>query len=158
MECNRGVIVNEYLETSAPDIWAAGDCAEFNDLVLGERSLNGTWVNAQMQGRTAALNMIGGRQAFRLAAFYTAHGFGINVGSAGNPWPVPGRECVYRGGPDTGWREAFVFKGPKLMGATSVGRTDNINVMVRLIDKGLDLTPHRASLADPNFDLKTLLK
>ncbi len=157
LETNRGIIANEYLETSAPDVWAAGDCAEFNDVALGERTLGGTWVNAQMQGRTAGLNMVGKKQLYRLVGFYTAEGFGLKVGSAGNPWPVPGREYVDRGGETVGWRERFVFKGPKLMGATVVGQTQDVVTITRLIDKGVDLSGRKAELADPSFDLKKFL-
>ncbi len=157
IEANRGVIANEYLETSAPDVWSAGDCCEFNDLALGERTLGGTWVKAQMQGRIAGLNMAGKKQPYRLVSFYTAEGFGMKVGSAGNPWPVPGRDYVSRGGAELGWLERFVFKGPKLMGMTVVNRTQDVNVVARIIDKEIDLSGRKAELADPNFDLKKFL-
>lgn len=157
LEMNRGIVANEFLETNLPDVWTAGDCAEFNDLVLGERTCVGTWVNAQMQGRQAALNMTGSRQAYRMVSFYTAKGFEMNVGSVGNPWPVPGRDYVSRGVPEEGWNERFVFKGPKLMGATIVGRTQDVGVITQLINKGVDLSARKAELADPKADLKTLL-
>ncbi len=156
LETNRGVIANEFLETTLPDVWVAGDCAEFNDIVLGERTCVGTWVNAQMQGRQAALNMTGAKQPYRLVSFYTAKGFELNVGSVGSPWPLPGRDFVLRGVPSDGWYERFVFKGPKLVGATIVGRTQDVGTITRLIDKGIDLTARKAELADPQVDLKTL--
>jgi len=157
LEANRGIVTNEFLETSAPDVWTAGDCAEFNDLALGERTVGGTWVNAQMQGRVAGLNMVGKKQAYRLVSFYTAEGFGVKVGSAGNPWPVPGREYVSRGSVELGWMERFVFKGPKLMGATVMNKTQDVINITKLIDKGTDLSGRKAELADPNVELKTFL-
>ena len=71
VEIDRGILANEYLETNIPDIYAAGDVAEFNDLVLGERVQLGNWVNAQMHGRTAALNMLGKQTPFKFVSFFS---------------------------------------------------------------------------------------
>ena len=59
VEIKCGILANEYLETNIPDIYTAGDVAEFNDLVLGEKIQLGNWVNAQMQGRTVAFKYVG---------------------------------------------------------------------------------------------------
>ncbi len=61
---NRGIVVNEKMETSAPGIYAAGDCCEGNNLESGQTQIIGLWANANHQGMTAGANMAGGNESF----------------------------------------------------------------------------------------------
>ncbi len=61
---NRGIVVNDKMETSVPGIYAAGDCCEGNNLESGQTQIIGLWANANRQGRTAGLNMAGGDAHF----------------------------------------------------------------------------------------------
>lgn len=60
VEVRRGVVTDQYLRTSVPGIFAAGDVAEYHDTVTGVYHLMGTWDNALLHGRTVAMNMLGG--------------------------------------------------------------------------------------------------
>ena len=62
---NRGIVVNERMETSCPGIYAAGDCCEGTDLLAGNTKIIGLWANAGYQGGTAGLNMAGGTGCFK---------------------------------------------------------------------------------------------
>jgi len=59
-----GIIVDQNLRTTVDHIYAAGDCAETTDLVTGERGINAIWPEAVLQGRIAALNIIGTEAAY----------------------------------------------------------------------------------------------
>ncbi|MEW6719853.1 MAG: FAD-dependent oxidoreductase [Thermodesulfobacteriota bacterium] len=59
-----GVLVDEYLQTSLPDVYAAGDCAEFKDKKSGESRINFGWRSAIKQGQLAGENMAGGKKRF----------------------------------------------------------------------------------------------
>lgn len=61
---NRGIVVNERMETSCPGIYAAGDCCEGTDLLAGDTKIIGLWANAGHQGGTAGLTMAGGSGCF----------------------------------------------------------------------------------------------
>lgn len=55
----RGIVVNNRMETSAPGIYAAGDCCEGNNLLTGQTQIIGLWDNAARQGETAGANIAG---------------------------------------------------------------------------------------------------
>ena len=57
VECDAGLIVDDYLRTSAPDLFAAGDVAQAPNLLTGRPEIVGLWANACLQGRTAGRNM-----------------------------------------------------------------------------------------------------
>lgn len=60
LEVDRGILVDRRFQTSAPDVYAAGDVAQAFDRVWGERRVNTSWRNAQQQGEWAGIAMAGG--------------------------------------------------------------------------------------------------
>lgn len=59
VEVDRGIVVNRRMETTAPGIYAAGDCCAGNNLESGQHQIIGLWANANRQGQTAGANMAG---------------------------------------------------------------------------------------------------
>ncbi len=156
--CNRGILADEYMATSAPDVWTAGDVAEYCDLALNERIQLGTWVNAQLHGRTAALNMMGGRQPYRQITFYTAQGMGLAIAFVGDTRVLPDRQVIKRGSPESGGYTRILLLNGEVEGATMVNRTKDMGALGKLIEQNINVEPYLKQLADPNFDLKSLLK
>ncbi len=157
LEVERGIVANERLETNLPDVWTAGDVAEFRDVIMEECLMCGTWINAQMQGKTAALNMAGKEQPYRQLSFYTAHGFGINIGFVGNVMRGEGGELIGRGDPSTGKYTGIVLRGGKrIVGAFMVDRPGDMAPLKRLVESKTDVSSFKDKLADPATDLATL--
>lgn len=61
---NQGILVNENMESSATDIYAAGDCCQGGELQSGDARIIGLWANAAHQGITAGANMANGQASF----------------------------------------------------------------------------------------------
>lgn len=153
---NRGILADEYLQTNFPDVYTAGDCAEFNDLLLRERVLLGNWVNAQVQGRIAATNMVGQHQPFKMVSFYTTQGMGLAIAFVGNVRVTPDREVVPRGSPEAGSYGRLILRRGKLVGATLLNLTREMGMLAKLIEGGADLTVKKPLLADLKTDLSII--
>ncbi len=142
IKADRGILVDDHMETTVKGIFAAGDVAEGKDLLTGHRQLRMTWLNASSQGRFAGLNMAGYQARFRDGiAMDTAHFLDLYVASVGIHTPSDDGEYRimrdYR--PKDKFYKKLVLKAGKMVGLIGVGKpVDKSGVICGLIRAQVD--------------------
>lgn len=154
LEVGQGIRVDDYLRTSAPNIYAAGDVCEFRLGGLFQRQE--TWRNAEAQGRHAALNLLGREVLFEALPGFWSDQYHWGLLTVG----VMSPSVVTRALPGGGLLLFYLDAEQHLQGAcgwapgNSVAK--DIKLCERLIAARIPLNP--TGLADPELSLKHLLR
>jgi 3-phenylpropionate/trans-cinnamate dioxygenase ferredoxin reductase subunit len=151
-----GVMLDKFLETSVPGIYAAGDIAEYESVVNGGRRLRVEhWDVALNHGKTVALNMLGREQPHDVVPYF----FSDLADWTGFEYVGPAYEWdqeIVRGSPDDGEFSVWYVKDRRVAGALSVGRSDDLEHARRLISSGVDLGDRVPELGELSADLATI--
>lgn len=150
-----GVVVDDCLQSSDPDIYAAGDVASFFDPVFGVRRRIEHWDNARRQGNIAARNMRGGRFPYRDVSMFFGDAFGQPYNFLGFPRGVT--ETVERGSLEAGSYSLLYLEHDVLRAIFSLGRTaGETSAAEELIRLRISLHGAKPRLADTTFPLDRL--
>jgi NAD(P)H-nitrite reductase large subunit len=137
VEVRKGVVVNEYLETNVPGVYAAGDIAEFFDSTINCHHTMGTWDNALAHGKIAGINMAGGHEPYIDVPTYTSPLFDVNIAVVGSAESnnseldiIARREPGEKG--NENYRRLF-FRENKLVGVLMIGSPKGRKKLVELV-------------------------
>jgi NADPH-dependent 2,4-dienoyl-CoA reductase/sulfur reductase-like enzyme len=149
------IVADEHLRSSAPDVYAVGDCASFPSGRYGERLLVHHWDNALQGPRTVAVNIVGRASGETPAVYdpvpyFWSEQFGRFVQYAGHH--AAADTTLWRGDPaGPAWTVCWL-RGDRLVALLAVGRPRDLAQGRRLIESGTPMNP--ALLTDPARPLK----
>lgn len=147
---DKGLVVDDHLRTSHPDIWAAGDHIEHRG------RLYGLWIASKAQGAVAGANMAGGQVAYAgTTPGTTLKVTGVDLASVGNI-DAEGKHAavVFQ---DAARYRKIVLQDGRIAGFIFFGLTRGVKQCQQALERGLDVSAHAAALADEHFDFDRLL-
>lgn len=157
LSVERGIRVDATLRTSAPDVFAAGDVAEFPSALSGQPIRQETWLNAETQARIAAQNMLGGQHVYEQMPWFWSDQYDHQLQVSGEP--ACGEQSVSRALGEGDQITFYLDAQQRLVGMSGWGlgsRTAKEFRLARaLVEKRVQAAPQ--ALSDPGVKLKSLL-
>jgi NADPH-dependent 2,4-dienoyl-CoA reductase/sulfur reductase-like enzyme len=123
IEVKNGVVVNEYLETNQTGVLAAGDAANYMDILFDKRRRVEHWDNAVSQGQHCARMLTGAREAFVHVPYFFSDVFDLSYELWGDP--ADSDRVEYRGDVNTTSFSAWWLRGSHLVAAFTMNRPDD---------------------------------
>jgi NADPH-dependent 2,4-dienoyl-CoA reductase/sulfur reductase-like enzyme len=153
---NNGVIVNEYLQSSHPDVYAAGDVANYADPVFGKRRRVEHWGHAEYCGQLAGQNMAGARNRYDLLTYVWSDIFNLHLEFAGDESEHD--QVLLRGRFEDQAFTVLYLKRHALTAYFAINTgAKEFPTLQRLIRTKKDLTGKEPQLQDPTVAMKGLL-
>jgi NAD(P)H-nitrite reductase large subunit len=154
VEVNRGVVVDNLMETSVKGVYAAGDVAEAADFFSDQKNPMPIWPDAYIQGDIAGASMAGVKKEYSGGlAMNSIEFFKVSTISMGitNPAVPAEYEIMTYQDIETYQYRKIVIKGNRLVGAVLVGNVERAGIFSGLIRDAIDVTPFREQMLAPDF-------
>ncbi len=159
IKTDYGIIVDDYLQTNLPNVYAAGDVAQAKDLITGESTINALWPCAVAQGKVAGLNMAGKKVKYDGSlAMNSIEFFGLPVISIGitRPKEKEYEQLVKEDAKNFVYKKVVLRKN-RLQGMILVNRIEQAGVMGILMKKKVDISSIKGMLLEDIFDFAKIL-
>lgn len=159
LKVDRGVIVDSNLQTSIPDVFAAGDTVQLVDIATGQSFVSGTWTNAVDMGNCAASNMAGVPQKYAgsMSIFNAVEIAGIPTISVGAIHGQAPQYEVHAHRWDNIYHK-FVFQGNRLVGMLLITDIEKAGIYKTLIREGTDVSRIKGKIISKTLNYATFLK
>jgi NADPH-dependent 2,4-dienoyl-CoA reductase/sulfur reductase-like enzyme len=156
LKVDNGIVVNEYLQASHPDVYAAGDVANYLDPIFGKRRRVEHWGHAEYCGQVAGQNMTGANRKYDLLTYVWSDIFDLRLQFAGDESEYD--QVLIRGRFEDKAFTVLFLKQHVLTAyfAVNAGAKD-FGALQRLIRGKKDLSGKEVQLQDPTVAVKTLL-
>jgi 3-phenylpropionate/trans-cinnamate dioxygenase ferredoxin reductase component len=153
LACENGILVDDHCRTADPDIYAAGDCTNHPNALLGRRLRLESVPNAMEQARVAAVNMNGGDSTYASIPWFWSDQYELKLQMAG--FSADSDQAVVRGDPASNQFATFYLKGGIVVAVDAVNSPRDFMACRQMVDKRS--RPDPVKLADPQTALKTLI-
>ena len=151
LPCDDGIVVDEYARTDAPDVYAAGDCTNHPNAVLGRRLRLESVPNAMEQARVAAANLAaadGKARPYATVPWFWSDQYDLKLQMVG--FAADGEQSVTRGDPTSGRFTTFHLRDSELVAADAVNSPREFMAARQLVGRKVDAR----RLADPQADVR----
>lgn len=156
LKVDNGIVVNEYLQSSHPDLYAAGDVANYLDPVFGKRRRVEHWGHAEYCGQLAGQNMAGASNPYDLLTYVWSDIFDLHLEFAGDESEHD--QVLVRGRLEDRSFTVLYLKQNVLRAYFAINTSSKeFPILQRLVRHKKHLTGKGAHLQDPTFALKGLL-
>jgi NAD(P)H-nitrite reductase large subunit len=161
IKTNRGIVVDNTMQTTVPDVYASGDVAEAYDFILGANRLLPLWPLAIEEGRVAGYNMAGQKTLYNGGTNMSSlKYFGIPIVSIGlaNPKDDPSLEILIKADLPNKVYKKLVLKNNVIVGMTMVNCIERAGTLFYLMKHAIDTKKFKAQLLADDFSLAHLPK
>jgi len=155
IEVDGAIVCDRKLQTSAADVYAAGDCCSYDSVVHGRRIHVEHWDVAMQQGMHAARNMLGEDADYQIVPYF----FSDLADWASLEYVGPAYEWdqeVWRGDREAGAFSVWYLKGGRVAGCLSVERSEDLAEARRMLADGVDVSGSIDSIEDLGSDLSQI--
>lgn len=149
-----GVETDEYLRTNAEDVFAAGDAADYMDVIAGKRRMGGNWTHAFLQGKAVGCTMAGRAELFKSVPAYSITNFGFQITAVGDTDEALETAVQFDG--ERNRYARFFVREDRLLGAALINRFADKPHITRLIETRSSIRDFRTKLGDPLFDIRKI--
>jgi 3-phenylpropionate/trans-cinnamate dioxygenase ferredoxin reductase subunit len=159
LEVENGVLTDEYLRTSDPDIYAAGDIANAFHPLFGERIRVEHWANARKQGKAVAQTILGLGAPYEAVPYFFTDQYELGMEYTGYVDEKGYDDVVFRGDRSAGEFMAFWLRQGAVLAGMGVNIWDQMPTVAELIRRGrtAGMTVSRDALADADVPLASLV-
>ncbi|MBI4234594.1 MAG: NAD(P)/FAD-dependent oxidoreductase [Chloroflexi bacterium] len=153
----RGFLVDQYMETSVPGIYACGDAVEAHDFIYKAPRVVAIWPNAFIGGRIAGFNMAGAPAQYDgCTAMNALSYFDLALASGGMFDPAPEDGCTILSKEAGAVYRKAIIKGNRLVGFVLLEDIEQAGVLYRLMQEQVDVSRFQEHLVADNFGLVRL--
>jgi len=159
VKTNRGIVVDNYMQTNVPDVYASGDVAEAYDFILNQNRLLPLWPLAVLEGKVAGYN-ISGKKTYDTGGtnMSSLKYFSIPIISIGlaNPKEDPALEILVKQDEAKGVYKKLVLKENVIVGMTFLGDIERSGIILYLMKNKVNVKKFKDSLLADDFGLAAL--
>jgi len=159
MKLNRGIVVDRFMRTSIPDVYACGDVAEAHDFLLNGNRLLPLWPLAHMGGRVAGYNMAGKKAEYEGGTVMSSlKYFDLPVIAVGNvnPEAISDYEVLVELQPEQTVYKKILLKDNRIVAFIFLGDIEKAGILFHLLKNHVDVSEIKDRLLSEDFGIVTL--